>query len=166
MTLARVHAEIDPDLPSARYRLRFWSKMRTVPRTGCWEWTASRAPLGYGRVGWIGTQTRQAHRVAYALAFGDPGDSMVCHHCDNPPCCNPSHLFAGTRADNMADMHAKGRRNYRGHVSGNRRLTPGDITAIRALLAEGQSHKGIGAQFGVSGTQIYRIAHGLQWAHT
>lgn len=80
------------------------------PRTGCWtflgRWTRSQ---WYGRIqldGLIGF----THRITYALAFGPiQPDLEVCHHCDNPRCIRPDHLFLGTQADNARDMWAKGR---------------------------------------------------------
>lgn len=75
----------------------------------CWEYQAARSPRGYGTIGVMG-KTRRAHRVAWELANGPiPEGLLVCHHCDNPPCCNPAHLFLGTDKDNVADMRAKGR---------------------------------------------------------
>lgn len=73
----------------------------------CWPWTGARHK-GYGMIG-IARKKHGTHRVAYALATGDPGDLHVCHACDNPPCCNPAHLFLGTHQDNMRDLVAKGR---------------------------------------------------------
>lgn len=85
----------------------FWSR---VDRSGdCWLWTASKTARGYGKLRVDGKQA-YAHRVAYELTNGAIPDGLViCHHCDNPPCCNPAHLFMGTQGDNMRDRDAKGR---------------------------------------------------------
>lgn len=75
---------------------------------GCLEWTGATLK-GYGQIG-DGDKVLYAHRVAYVLANGSiPDDVDVLHRCDNPPCCDPAHLFSGTQAENMADMIAKGR---------------------------------------------------------
>lgn len=87
----------------------FWAYVDRGGPDVCWVWKGSKLPSGYGRVSWQG-KTTYAHRVAHLLAHGAiPAGMCVCHHCDNPPCCNPSHLWLGTQQDNMADRDRKGR---------------------------------------------------------
>lgn len=76
----------------------------------CWIWTGSRGRRGYGQI-YVNGRLRPAHRIALERAIGRelPDHEDACHACDNPPCVNPAHLFAGSRSDNLRDMAAKGR---------------------------------------------------------
>lgn len=90
---------------------RFWEKVEQGP--GCWEWMAGRdSATGYGRIriGRAGSKHQLAHRVSWELANGPIPDGLwVLHHCDNPPCVNPAHLYLGTTIDNNRDRDARGR---------------------------------------------------------
>jgi hypothetical protein len=96
---------------------RFWSKVNkngpTQPHmdSPCWEWTGAHNYQGYGRFGVDGINNH-AHRVSFMLRGAIPSGLCVLHRCDNPPCVRPDHLWLGTRADNIADMDAKGRRVF------------------------------------------------------
>lgn len=87
----------------------FYIKVGKPTKNGCWEWTGSRHPRGYGMVR-IGRRAFVASRVAWTIKNGPiPEGLFVCHTCDNPPCCNPGHLFIGDYKANARDRQAKGR---------------------------------------------------------
>lgn len=155
---------------------RFWLHLdRTVvkrPDLGpCWEWQLGRNKDGYGRVS-LGSGSRrtgnrrhlQAHRLSWELSNGDVPEGLnVLHRCDNPPCCNPTHLFLGTQKENMQDKVAKGRHGSRPGMRHRRlkepsnavRLTVGDETAT---LAEWS------ARTGVRTHAIWVRIHKLGWS--
>src|SRR6266568_2829528 len=106
----------------APFAERFW---RRVDRSGeCWLWLGGRDRHGYGLCYLGGGRKHSrngfAHRIAYRMEHGEIPEGLdVCHHCDNPPCCRPSHLFAGDALANMRDAAAKGR-TARGDQTGPR----------------------------------------------
>lgn len=150
---------------------RFWSKVAIGTPGECWEWQRSRKGDGYGqfRVS-PGESPQRASRIAWALTYGEiPVGLWVLHRCDNPPCCNPHHLFLGTPADNHADMVAKGRacgprrESYPALVRGVRHLTDDDIWYARHMNAGGMSCREIGRRLGVAHTTISRLINGTHW---
>lgn len=89
---------------------RFDAKVSKGDGDGCWEWTAALDGRGYGKFKVRSYTLVQSHRFAYEREFGPIANGQrICHRCDNPLCVRPSHLFAGTAADNTQDMLAKGR---------------------------------------------------------
>ena len=97
----------------------FWRRVAIRSANECWEWRGSRLPTGYGMLRW-GHRKIYSHRLAFALAYGVlPKWLRVLHRCDNPPCCNPAHLWAGTDLENMRDRDEKGRDRYGPNAPGN-----------------------------------------------
>lgn len=131
---------------------RFWTKVAVRGPDECWPWQAGTDPCGYGKFKYDGRDVG-AHRFAYEAEKGEiePGH-VVRHRCDNPPCCNPRHLFACTHADNMADMVLKGR-----HKSPNRdrhantKLSEVDVAFIRTSSLPGTE---LTRRFGVAKSTI------------
>jgi hypothetical protein len=92
---------------------QFWTKVN-MGGDGCWNWTASTMPSGYGCLRVEG-KTKSSHRTVWQLERGEiPHGLCVLHVCDNRRCVRPDHLFLGTRVDNIRDMEAKGRANRSG----------------------------------------------------
>lgn len=147
-----------------------------VDRSGgpdaCWPWTASRDAHGYGQIKCsILKRPLKAHRIALEAHLGHPiPESMkACHRCDNPPCCNPSHLFIGTQSDNMADCGRKGRHPGPGLHGGDHpiaKLSESDVIEIRRLYAtEKLTQTELGRQFGVGQAAISGIILRKSWTH-
>jgi len=130
----------------------------------CWTWTGATNKKGYGvmRVG--STRNIMAHRVAYELECGPVPDGLfVLHRCDNPPCVRISHLFLGTKADNIADMDAKGRRvnaQLKGAQHPSAILTETDVMAIRDSRDQGVD---LANRYGVTQTTICDIKKRRSW---
>lgn len=104
-----------------------------------------------------------AHRAAYTAAYGPiPSGMHVLHRCDTKACIEPTHLFLGTNAENMADKVAKGRQ-ARGERVGSARLTADQVRAIRANTS--MSRKALAALAGISENNVYAILSGRTWKH-
>lgn len=152
--------------PSGRQRMPFESYLKEDVQTGCIEWIGHRVRGGYGQVNKDGKDA-YAHRVAYERQHGEIPDGLrVLHRCDNPPCCNPDHLFLGTHADNMRDKAAKGRSaSMPGETNPSAKLTADDVRTIRRLCADGAIKKEVGSKFGVTGAAVRLIVLRKKWAH-
>jgi hypothetical protein len=161
----------------------FWARVdRSGGPDACWPWTAScqRVGLAYGLFNWR-DKTRRAHRLAYAFVHGPIPDGLcVLHRCDNPPCCNPAHLFLGTHADNNRDMIAKGRAKFWpgahggtnpppaprfGEANSTSKLTEAAVREIRAANDAGESARGIARRLGVAATTVRDVLSGKNWRH-
>ena len=152
---------------------RFWEKVdkenseKYYDGTRCWEWKGAVDGGGYGALMITHSPyTREkSHRFSWLIHNGQISNDMwVLHHCDNPPCVNPSHLFLGTNTDNMRDKMNKGRNvNMRGKLNGMCKLSENDVREIVELHNQGISYRKLSNQFGIGNTQIARIIHKESW---
>lgn len=147
---------------------RFWPKVAKGDDSVCWEWQGARISKGYG---WIKTPigNRTASRVAaYLSGVLDSLSSPLCvlHRCDNPPCCNPAHLFVGTNTDNVNDRVAKNRSGSKplhGQANGASKLTDVQIKQVRGMYKFAQySQSQLAKMFNVHQPHISRIVNGLR----
>jgi len=143
---------------------RFYSKFIVNSENGCWEWTDHRLAKGYGILK-VNDTNKVAHRISYEIHIGPITEGMIiCHHCDNPPCVNPSHLFMGTHKDNVIDKKSKGR-DIIGEKNGRSKLTEKDIPVIRRLLSNKVRQIDIAKQFALAHRTISAINTGHTWKH-
>lgn len=143
--------------PEVYLAARFWAKV-DVRRPGeCWPWKAASNEHGYGLIR-VNGSIMKAHRLALELSDGVHRTSAekVRHNCDNPPCCNPAHLSAGSQAENVADMVSRGRQRGIEHSI----LSASDRSEMLAALGEGESQAAVARRFGISPSYVSMIAAG------
>lgn len=138
---------------------------------GCWPWTGYCDDSGYGRFNVGDGRIIGAHLFSLETTLGrslEP-EERACHSCDNPPCVNPAHLFAGTQQANVADMVAKGRQrsgSQPGEVNPFARLTADQVVAIRrSHAAGGITQVELAARYGVDASTVGQIVRGVTWQH-
>lgn len=126
---------------------RFWEGVDKRTEDECWPWKKAKVTDGYGTIAYRKNDIYATHRLAYIIANGEiPAGLWVLHSCDNPACCNPKHLFAGTSADNIKDRIAKRR--------GGEKLTTAQVVEIRN---DKRKQRIIAETHGISQSLVSRI---------
>lgn len=176
----------DMDAPEERRGLcfteRLWQHIDVRGWNECWEWTAGRNEQGYGQFHLLASETPErrrktviAHRMAYQTYWRRLLENWGLHECNNPPCCNPLHVYDGTPSENQHDSIAAGtavvlrkgwRRTARGERAGLAKLTDDAIKKIRARYVQGGvTQQKLADEYGVNQTQISNIVHRKTWRH-
>jgi hypothetical protein len=164
--------------PNSRGRVHKPLNERILSRTkigqgkSCDIWTGNKDSKGYGKIR-VGSRrdgsrkTVRVHRLVWILSFGEIADGIeVLHQCDNPSCVKLEHLFVGTQKDNVVDMYNKGRgRDSSGENNPRAKLLAGDALRIVTEVSEKGLFcvKNLADEFGISTSQVYRIARRECW---
>lgn len=134
---------------------------------GCWLWQGTKTK-GYGQYV-VGGKKYRAHRITMHLwkNFDLNSPLLICHHCDNPSCVNPKHLFVGTVTDNILDSVSKGRWvNNRGENSGMAKFTEEKLIELDELRGNGFTFTAIGMVYGISRQYAWALYHRkYSWKH-
>ena len=147
-------------------KVYFEAKLRLLEnikiKNSCWIWQKSCFHDGYGQTSLLGKKMR-AHRLSYFLFMGvDPGKLYVCHHCDNPKCINPDHMFLGTYEENMQDCKNKNRM-VKGERQVRSKLKQSQIIEIKEMVRNGIYQKDIAKIYGVTQANISCIMRQISW---
>jgi len=147
----------------------FWSRVNSGLPDECWLWQGKADAAGYGRYS-RNKRADFAHRVAWELTHNQrvPAGLIIRHTCDNPPCCNPSHLVIGTHRDNGRDMVIRdrtGHRMPRGSAHPAAKLSEADVRDIRAAAAAGATYASLSRQYNIVAPGIRAIVLRRTWKH-
>lgn len=138
-----------------KIKARFLSRVMQTSDGQCWEWRGSKNARGYGLLNLTTTdgttKAVRAHRVSYWLYLAPiPDGKIVCHHCDNPGCCNPHHLFLGTDADNVRDRENKLR-------GGTAKISPKTAMEIYKAKGKGRPASQIATAYRLNKSTVLQI---------
>ncbi len=145
---------------------RFWDNVDIRKPDECWQWRMHKIYTGYGYFT-LKNRPIRTNRISWIFSYGDIPDGLfVLHHCDNPSCCNPNHLFLGTQMDNMHDMISKGHKVVKtGSSNFHAKLSEDDILNIRTMYSNGIYQKDIAKQFGICQQSVSLIVNRINWKH-
>jgi hypothetical protein len=119
---------------------KFWRKVKRGEATDCWPWLGFKKSSGHGLTSYK-SMPIHASRKAWILTHGEIRNGLcVNHRCDNAECCNPAHMYLGSRADNMADHWG---------------VTP--VEAIYEARKQGASLRECAERFGLHISTICRV---------
>ena len=154
-----------PNMSDSEFYNWFQTRLKSTEHD-CMEWTGQKLPKGYGHVKIHGKKI-QTHRYVLAKKLGREIREGMCalHTCDNPPCCNPNHIWEGTNQENVNDKISKGRAAVvKGEKHGCSKLTEDMVITIKQT-GRTISQRKLAAEYGVSSTIIYKILKGVIWNH-
>lgn len=152
---------------------KFWNQFKDFTPDECWPARSGIMKTGYSQT-WVYPKMIYSHRLAWELIHGKIQKGLeICHKCDNPPCCNPNHLFLGTHLDNMRDSKEKGRNSHGPVLYGEThplsKLTYKDVEEIRKIYVPTPRKKSefncysLAKRYGVAPSLIHRIIKGISW---
>jgi hypothetical protein len=144
---------------------RILSKIEIVTESGCWIFMGRVSELCYGMIGNDAGNDKKlflTHRKTFEYYVGDIPDGLfVCHRCDVPSCCNPSHLFLGTQKENMEDRSNKGRSAI-AEKNGKSKITNEQVNLIIEYKKNGNNLKELSRILPISYWQVWAIANGVR----
>ena len=150
---------------------RFWAKVNCAGthqshmKTCCWEWTGGGDGRGYGAIR-VSGRMQKAHRLTLSWTVGRPLTKHALHHCDNPLCVRPSHLYEGTQLQNSKDAADRQRLSGRaGELNLNAKLTEASVKEIRTRAAAGDARPSLAKEYGVSVALISHVINRRAWKH-
>lgn len=137
---------------------RFWNHVKKGKKNECWEWEGFTDKDGYGKMRTEGTN-EGVHRVSFRIHGGNiPKGMKVLHKCNNPPCCNPNHLYCGNQTQNMQDRIKAGNFKY-GQDHHNSVIS--DET-VKMIKEDTGTYKFLAEKYGCSASQVGNIKRGSQ----
>jgi len=145
--------------------VEFWKNVKvTDSEEDCWEWQRAKINSGHGIVR-VNGKILFTHRYSFLLCYGYL-PKQINHTCDNPPCCNPLHLYDGTQKDNARDRDTRGRANAaKGSRNSSAKLVENDVINIIKLIKGGMSNTVIAREYNVSHVAISLIKTNRKWKH-